>query len=352
MAATSDAAAGADPGRAWHTAGAPAPPETRACSAGSRGHAGSAAEAAPGQRPLPGGGPGWNGLLALSFAESGGRTVLDRTERSGPLGVQRPFYPEGPAPDGIVPCEVYVLHPPGGLVTGDALEISAACGPGAKALLTSPAATKFYRAKETPGFQRQSFLGKSAGPGAVLEHLPQEAIAFSGTRAVQDTTLVAADGGRLMAWGITLLGRAAAGEAFERGSYAETLRVYRDGDLALFERAVIEGEAEPGARGLLASPLGLMGRPVMSWFLALGAGSASCEAGLAAALGEFRILTAAGEDGGFPEFRGATLRDGILLARSVGGDVSRAERYNRLAWSLARRALLGREAVHPRIWRT
>jgi urease accessory protein len=283
---------------------------------------------------------------------SGGRTVLDRTERSGPLGVQRPFYPEGPAPDGILPCEAYVLHPPGGLVTGDSLDTAAECGPGAKALVTSPAAAKFYRAKASPGEQRQSFRGSASGPGAVLEHLPQESIVFSGARALAETVYEVSGGGALMGWGTVLLGRLAAGESFLRGSYRETVRVFRDGEPVLLERLELVGSEEAGSPGLLASPLGLMSRPVMSYFLCLGSCGARAEAGLAAAVRELRALASGGEEAGFPEFVGSTLRDGVMLARSVGGSVSAAERYCRAAWSIARPALLGREAVWPRIWRT
>jgi hypothetical protein len=90
----------------------------------------------------------------------------------------------------------------------------------------------------------------------------------------------------------------------------------------------------------------------MSYFLCLGSGADREEAALAAVVRELRELAVRGEEGGFPEFSGATLRDGIMLARTVGSSVSAAERYCRAAWSLARPALLGREAVFPRIWRT
>ncbi|MDR3153688.1 MAG: urease accessory protein UreD [Deltaproteobacteria bacterium] len=266
--------------------------------------------------------------------------------------MQRVFYPEGPAPDGILPCEAYALHPPGGLVTGDVLEAEAECGPGAKALVTSPAAAKFYRAKGSCGFQSQSFRGRAAGPGAELEHLPPEAIVFSGARALQEATYEVSDGGSLIAWGTVLLGRAAAGEAFERGSYRETLRVFRDGRLALFERLDVAGFLEGGGSGVLASPLGLASRPVVSSFLALGPESPGVAARLSGALAALRDVGSAGGGEGYPEFRGATLRDGILVARSAGGCVQAAERYNRAAWALVRPALLGREAAHPRIWRT
>jgi urease accessory protein len=46
----------------------------------------------------------------------------------------------------VVPCEAYILHPPGGLVTGDALEVEAVLTGGAKVLVTTPSAAKFYRA--------------------------------------------------------------------------------------------------------------------------------------------------------------------------------------------------------------
>jgi urease accessory protein len=266
--------------------------------------------------------------------------------------VQRLFYPEGAAPDGTLPCEACVLHPPGGIVTGDSLEVVAECCPGAKALVTSPAADKFYRARTSPGLQRQSFRGVAEGPGAELEHLPQEAIVFSGARALRETVYEVSGGGKLAGWGTVLLGRAAAGESFTGGSYRETLMVFRDGEPALLERTDIRGSGEPWPAGLLSSPLGLMSRPVMSYFLCLGSGDEREEAALAVAVGELRELAAGGEPDGFPEFSGATLRDGIMLARSVGLSVPAAERYCRAAWSLARPALLGREAVFPRIWRT
>jgi urease accessory protein len=267
--------------------------------------------------------------------------------------VQRLFYPEGPAPDGTVPCEALALHPPGGLVTGDVLEVEAVCGPGAKALVTSPSATKFYRAKASPGTQRQTFSGEATGPGAELEHLPQEAIVFEGARAVRETVYSVSGGGALVGWGTVLLGRAAAGEGFMRGSYLETLRVYRDGEPALFERLEVKGADESGPRaGALSSPLGLMSRPCFSCFLCLGPGGPAEEARLGAAARALGELSREGGVAGFPEFCGVTLRGGILVARSVGGSVAAAERYCRSAWALARPALLGREAVWPRIWRT
>ena len=59
----------------------------------------------------------WAATLDLAFdarQEQGAQvTRMTRTRFKGPLRVQRPFYPEGKT--GC--CHVYLLHPPGGLVS-------------------------------------------------------------------------------------------------------------------------------------------------------------------------------------------------------------------------------------------
>ena len=57
---------------------------------------------------------GWQGYM--QFTARQGRTQLQRTERVGPLSVQRAFYPEA---NGT--AHLYLLHPPAGIVSGDEL---------------------------------------------------------------------------------------------------------------------------------------------------------------------------------------------------------------------------------------
>src|SRR5687767_15018642 len=85
---------------------------------------------------------GWRACLRLELARSGSRSTIVSRAHEGPLVVQRPFHPE---PDGT--CHVLLLHPPGGMVAGDTLELSCRVREGARALLTTPAATKLYRAR-------------------------------------------------------------------------------------------------------------------------------------------------------------------------------------------------------------
>ena len=100
--------------------------------------------------------PGWEASLALEFSARATRSVLSHRAHHGPLRVQKAFYPES---DGT--CHIYVLHPPGGVVGGDVLHIDLGLHPDAQALVTTPAATKFYRSSER--YAAQTLLAHVAG---------------------------------------------------------------------------------------------------------------------------------------------------------------------------------------------
>lgn len=117
---------------------------------------------------------GWSAHLQLRFVQRDGVTRLGAWKHFGPLLVQRPFYPEG------APCHVYVLHPPGGIVAGDRLELDIHLEPGSHALLTMPGASKFYRSIGPTARLTQRF---HMATGSTLEWLPQDSIFFSGARA-------------------------------------------------------------------------------------------------------------------------------------------------------------------------
>ena len=64
-------------------------------------------------------------ILNLTFADRGDKTVLKHRYQLGPLAVQRPLYPDGKT------CHSYLLHPPGGVVGGDTLNIDISVESGA-----------------------------------------------------------------------------------------------------------------------------------------------------------------------------------------------------------------------------
>lgn len=272
---------------------------------------------------------GWSANLSLGFTVRATRTVLTHRRHDGPLQVQRPFYPPGDRA-----CHVYVLHPPGGVVGGDALTIQVEVGRGAHALLTTPAAGKLYRS-DGPCAQLSQEL-RVAG-GAWLEWLPQETIAFDGARAASATRVELAGSAGFIGWEILCLGRLAAGERFTHGAFTQRFEIRRDGLPLWWER-----NALAGGTPALGAPWGLAGRSVVATLVAVGRASATLLAELRAS------LHAAGVDG---EFAVSQLRE-ALVCRYLGHSAEQARAGFTGAWRLLRPALWGVEATPPRIWAT
>ncbi|MEN9420142.1 MAG: hypothetical protein RI988_3763 [Pseudomonadota bacterium] len=200
---------------------------------------------------------GWRGHLSLHYRLEGARTVaLDRHE--GPLRVLQRLYPEGDAV-----CHHVLVHPPGGIVGGDELEIDAHLEPGTHALLTTPGATRFYRSSGVLATQR---VRLQLAAGARLEWLPLETIAYSGCVAENGVQLALAPGAQAMGWDVLGLGLPASGEAFASGSFVQHLELGGPAHAGWLER----GRVDATDRRLLDSPLGWDGLRVLAtmWFAA------------------------------------------------------------------------------------
>jgi urease accessory protein len=267
----------------------------------------------------------WKARLSLGFSFLDNRTVLSERDHDGPLVVQKPLYPEG---EQI--CHAIVVHPPGGIAGGDELSLNAGAATGARALLTTPGAAKWYRSSGPWAKQSLRF-----DVGGTLEWLPQETIVFDGAMAkLEFEADLGADAG-LIGWDIVCLGRTGSGERFARGSYGSSIAVRREGRLLWLERARIDG----GGR-LLTSPAGLGGSTVFATLFA------SCPNLHQELLNETRKPEPEEGSGA------VTMLPGILLARYLGDSSEAARRYFIALWRILRPALTGREAIEPRIWRT
>ncbi len=274
-------------------------------------------------------GKGWRAKLELALARAGDRTELVRRRHEGPLYVQRAFRPHGEQA-----LHVYLLHPPGGLVGGDRLEIEITLGHGASALITTPAAQKLYRSQ---GAEASQSVRLVVQPGALLEWFPGETIAFDCARARLDTSVELLPGAAFCGWDIACLGRPTLGEVFRSGKLRSTLTLLRDKPL-LVERLLIEGSSP-----VLREGWGLSGHAVYGTFLALGANPArapeACEL-LRRDLGPFAGQCA------------ATAFDGILVLRALGSRCDQMRELFVRAWTLLRPLLFGVPASAPRIWST
>jgi urease accessory protein len=281
---------------------------------------------------------GWQAHLTLGFQRQHARTILGPCAHHGPLRVQRPFYPEG---DEI--CHVALLHPPGGVVGGDDLHIDVTLHAGARALVTTPAAGKFYR---SAGPRARQIQHLRVAAGAVLEWLPQENILYSGARVHALTRIELQGDARFIGWEILCLGRPAAGERFAAGDYRQEFELWRDG-----EPLYLENGRYPGGDALLNAGWGLRGQPVSATLACVGAtpdGVAAIRAGWEA----FTDSTTPRQAEPSEERATATQLDGVLVCRYLGPSTARARRFFTLAWGSLRPSLLARPPCPSRFWNT
>lgn len=265
---------------------------------------------------------GWKASLRLVLRASGGRTVLAERRHEGPLVVQRPFYPEGPA------CHLYLVHPPGGVAGGDRLALHVNAEPGAQAVITTPAATKIYR----------SFGAREAGVSqqlrvndATLEWLPQETIVFRGAR-VQLTTRIHLTGrARFIGWEILCLGRPACGERFSCGSVNQDFELWWHDRPLLIDHLRVQGDSSA-----LDAHWGLADKPVLGTMLAFPADATQLQCARAQSAEE----------------AACTLVDGVLLVRLRGDSAEAVRTQLQRIWNALRPAFSGMAPHAPRIWAT
>lgn len=271
---------------------------------------------------------GWEARLKLDFARRAEGTALVGCRHSGPLRVQKALYPEGREV-----CQAIVLHPPGGVVGGDSLQIEVSAAAGAQALLTTPGASKWYR---SGGRGARQELTVCVDEGAVVEWLPQETIVFDGAEATMQTRVSLTPGGLYCGWEVSCLGRMACGERFRRGLLVWATRIERQRRPLWMERGRLCGNSP-----WLDAAAGLAGRPVSATLLLAGR---AVEGSWLAACRDLPV-----SDG---VLTGVSALPEVLIARCLAYEVEAARAWLLDVWKLLRPAVLGRVAVPPRIWNT
>lgn len=284
-----------------------------------------AASLLPAASPAPD--EGWAARLELGFEPVAGRSALTRKRHYGPLTVQRAFYPEA---GGL--AHVYLIHPPGGLVAGDRLSLDVEVAGGAGALITTPAATKFYRSEGRVARQTQELR---VCAGASLEWLPQETIVFGAARVETRTRVELEPGAHFLGWEIVCLGRAASGDHFASGRVSQAFEIWQGGRPVWIERSRFDA-SEP----VRTAHWGLRGNRVFGTFV--------CPVVNAAAVSAIRAAVEPREG----ELFAASQTRGAIVCRYLGDNTERARQVFTLAWAALRPLVLGRPACPPRIWLT
>ena len=189
----------------------------------------------------------WRAELKLDYTQESRRTVA-RYLHQGPLRILQSLYPEG---DQI--CHNVLVHPPGGLVGGDTLDIQVSVAKGAHGLVSTPGATRFYKSGGYPALQQ---VVAHVSEGARLEWLPLEAIAYNDCEATNRAVFNLAPGAELITWDVTALGLPTSNLAFEQGHFQQHLEISG----VWLEKGIIRGNDERW----LNSPLGLAGQKCLA----------------------------------------------------------------------------------------
>lgn len=310
----------------------------------------------------------WPARLALRARRDGHTTRL-HAEHEGPLRLLKTLYPEGPAI-----AHAVLVHPPGGLVGGDRLDIDVDVQAGAHLLVTNPAATRFYRSVAGIAAQR---VQAHVAAGARLEWLPQETLAYDGCDAHNAWRVSLERDASLLAMEVLALGLGASGKPFVRGRFEQRFEIECDSGVGSgidretergmeSERTRLarvaggeicstglwreRGIIDAGDRALLDGPCGLAGYRALGT-LVFAAGEpiapAIAEAALEAARGE--LGSGAGAAAGL--LGGAThLHGRMLVLRVLAHEIEPAMRLLRSVRGLWRLVCWGLAAHEPRIW--
>lgn len=277
----------------------------------------------------------WHASLQLDYERdpSAPARTIARFRHDGPLRILQSLYPEG---DAI--CHNVLVHPPGGLVSGDTLDIRVSVGAGAHGLVTTPGATRFYRSSGDVAVQR---VQATLAEGARLEWLPLEALAYNDCKAHNQAGFSLAPGAELIGWDVTALGLPNAQQPFLQGSFQQHLEIPG----VWLERGRIDGA---DAR-LMDGPLGLAGqRCLATLFFATGEALPRERRELALDTARAVMDTHALRD-----TAGATSpHDRVIAVRVLSPVVEPAMDLLRQIWRAWRRELWQLHGEQPRIWST
>ncbi|MBA4255649.1 MAG: urease accessory protein [Polaromonas sp.] len=272
----------------------------------------------------------WNAQLSLDYRLESDRTVL-RFAHDGPLRVLKSLYPEG---DAI--CHNVLVHPPGGLVQGDTLDLRFTVAPGAHGLVSTPGATRFYRSNGEPATQR---VHLTLQPGARLEWLPLETIAYPGCHGRNHVVLDLSEGAELLAWDVCALGLPATGQPFDEGDLHQ--RLHWPGHW------LEEVHLQAQDTRLLNSPLGLAGHRCLGT-LWLACGTAippprrdTLLAALNGVLEQHPLAASAGA---------TAPQANTLVVRCLAPNVEPVMELFQRLWQQLRQHAWGLGTASPRIW--
>lgn len=276
----------------------------------------------------------WRADLSLNLANTKRGTRLVESRHCGPLYVQKAFYPEG---DSL--AHIYLLHPPGGIVSGDTLSIDVHLQKSSRALFTTPGAGRVYRVRPDRSLQQQKVCLQLA-ENASAEWFPLETLAYPDAFAKLTTRVEMARGSCFVGWDICCLGLPASGKSFDRGEIRQRFEIVKEGKLQLIDNLNVNATDKQ----LVNAKAGLQSHTVNGFFVA---GPFNLSVDHSALLEPLRSINTSKSF-----LFASTLVGEFMIIRYLGDSAARARQFYIECWRYIRPVLLGRKVCCPRIWNT
>ena len=273
----------------------------------------------------------WPAKIACNFQKTAhGKTALAKLSHEGPLRIQKLFHD-----DDLAHC--CVLHPPGGLVSGDKLWSRFEVLEDAKVLITTPAAGKLYKARESQ-MQQTTSTNIEVASGAVCAYLPQDTIIFDKAFGEFETFVSVDPQAAFIGWEHFIFGRTAGDYPFRKGQLIQYLKISRDRRVLFQENLKFTPET-------LQAPSGLNGMvSCASVTVVLPANSQQTAAVVMAAresLKPFKVQAGV-----------SAVRECLITIRILS-DIEEETRLSlQQLWTEIGQKLVDRAVSIPRIWRT
>ncbi|SIT82710.1 urease accessory protein UreD [Pontibaca methylaminivorans] len=138
-----------------------------------------------------------------------------------------------------------LINSGGGFVEGDSANFHATLDPETRALITTTAASKYYKCLK--GLPSRENVNIRVGSGALLEYMPDEAIPFASSNVERNTLISLSHDSRFFGSDMISAGRihyGSEGEAFEFDRLASEFRVDVDGETVVLDRLFAETPEE------------------------------------------------------------------------------------------------------------
>jgi len=284
----------------------------------------------------------WLAQLGLTFKHSMHGTQLVQTKRTGPLSVQKAFYPEGRDT-----AHIYLLHPPAGIVSGDVLRVNIELQQKSHVLVTTPGANRFYKARldHNIGIPEQKQITEvHLEAQSICENFPLETIVYEGAEGINQVVINLAQNSVYLGWDMTCLGLPSSKQPFESGKFNQLNQVFCDGKLIYHDRIAINPDNQ-----VQQHSAGLAGKNVFATFLAYASQTQVSPTEQTEIIDKMRVLV---NEQQLDSHVSITHINHLIIMRYLGQHAEQCKTIFTLLWQQLRPLYLKKQGIVPRIWHT